>query len=72
MLKKWNVTIPKLSGDKPRRAYIWLPDDYEKNSEKRYPVMYMFDGHNVFLDIGGLYHKIKYHFSLYFPVIYKI
>ena len=22
--------------------------------------------------IGGLYHKIKYHYSLYFPVIYKI
>ena len=45
MVKKWNVTIPKLSGDKPRLAYICLPDDYEKNTEKRYPVMYMFDGH---------------------------
>ena len=27
MVYKWNVTLPKLSGDKPRRAYIWLPED---------------------------------------------
>ena len=57
MLKKWNVTIPKLSGDKARRAYIWLPETYEKNPEKRYPVMYMFDGHNVFLDEDATYGK---------------
>ena len=50
MVYKWNVTIPKLSGDTPRRAYIWLPEDYEENPDKRYPVMYMFDGHNVFFD----------------------
>ena len=52
MVKKWNVVIPKLSGDKPRKAYIYLPDSYEKNPDKRYPVMYMFDGHNVFFDQG--------------------
>ena len=50
MLIKWNVTIPRLSGDTPRRAYVWLPDDYEQNPEKRYPVLYMFDGHNIFRD----------------------
>ena len=50
MLKKWNVTIPQLSGDKGRRIYVWLPDDYENAPDKRYPVMYMFDGHNIFLD----------------------
>ena len=50
MVKKWNVTIPKLSGDKPRRAYICLPDTYEQNKDKHYPVMYMFDGHKVFFD----------------------
>ena len=49
MVKKWNITIPKLSGDKPRRAYILLPESYEKEKSKHYPVMYMFDGHNVFL-----------------------
>ena len=50
MLIKWNVTIPRLSGDTPRHTYVWLPDDYEENPEKRYPVLYMFDGHNIFRD----------------------
>ena len=50
MLKKWNVTIPKLSGKKPRKTYVWLPEDYKENPEKRYGVLYMFDGHNIFRD----------------------
>lgn len=50
MLKKWNVTIPELSGSRTRRAYVYLPDSYETDTEKRYPVLYMFDGHNIFRD----------------------
>ena len=57
MVYKWNVTIPKLSGDTPRRAYIWLPEDYEESPDKRYPVMYMFDGHNVFFDEDATFGK---------------
>lgn len=57
MVKKWNVKIPKLSGDKERRAYIYLPASYETNPNKRYPVMYMFDGHNVFFDSDATYGK---------------
>ena len=57
MVKKWDVVIPKLSGDKPRKAYIYLPDSYENNPEKRYPVMYMFDGHNVFFDQDATFGK---------------
>ena len=57
MVKKWNVVIPKLSGDQPRRAYIYLPESYEKETDKRYPVMYMFDGHNVFFDEDATYGK---------------
>jgi len=57
MVIKWNVTIPKLSGDKPRRAYIYLPASYKKSPDKRYPVMYMFDGHNVFFDTDATYGK---------------
>ena len=57
MVKKWNVVIPKLSGDKPRRAYIYLPESYAKEPDKRYPVMYMFDGHNVFFDEDATYGK---------------
>ena len=49
MIKKWQVKIPELSGEKQRWAYIYLPEDWKK-SGKRYPVMYMFDGHNVFFD----------------------
>lgn len=50
MLIKWNVTIPKLSGTQPRRAFVWLPDDYDTDPLKQYPVLYMFDGHNIFRD----------------------
>ena len=57
MVKKWNVTIPKLSGDTPRAAYIYLPESYEKDPDRRYPVMYMFDGHNVFFDQDATYGK---------------
>ena len=50
MLLKWNVTIPALSGTAPRKTYVWIPDDYDENPDKRYPVLYMFDGHNIFRD----------------------
>ena len=57
MIRKWKVTIPKLTGDKLRTAYIYLPASYEKNPDKRYPVLYMFDGHNVFFDADATYGK---------------
>ena len=57
MVKKWNVTIPKLTGEKTRCAYVYLPDSYEQEKDKHYPVMYMFDGHNVFFDEDATYGK---------------
>lgn len=57
MIKRWNVTIPQLSGDKKRRVYLYLPDSYQRIPEKRYPVLYMFDGHNVFFDADATYGK---------------
>ena len=57
MVKKWNVRIPNLSGDAQRRVYLYLPDSYAKEPDKRYPVMYMFDGHNVFFDSDATYGK---------------
>ena len=57
MVKKWSVTIPKLSGNAERKVYLYLPDSYKKETEKRYPVMYMFDGHNVFFDSDATYGK---------------
>ena len=57
MVKKWKVKIPTLSGNVERRAYIYLPASYNQEPEKRYPVMYMFDGHNVFFDADATYGK---------------
>ena len=57
MVKKWMVKIPALSGEKERRAYIYLPATYQSEPERRYPVMYMFDGHNVFFDSDATYGK---------------
>ncbi len=57
MVKTWNVTIPKLTGEIERRAYLYLPDGYDADPEKRYPVLYMFDGHNVFFDEDATYGK---------------
>lgn len=37
--------IPQLKRD--RRIWVYLPEGYEKN-KKRYPVMYMHDGQNIF------------------------
>lgn len=57
MVKIWNVMLPELTGSKMRRAYIYLPESYDKAPLRRYPVMYMFDGHNVFFDDHATYGK---------------
>ena len=57
MVKKWNVRIPQLTGNDPRRVYLYLPDLYDEEPTRRFPVMYMFDGHNVFFDSDATYGK---------------
>lgn len=57
MVKKWDIRIPELSGDLPRKAYLYLPASYARDSGRRYPVLYMFDGHNVFYDRDATYGK---------------
>ncbi len=39
-----------------RVLHIYLPDDYYDTNE-RYPVMYFFDGHNLFYDADATYGK---------------
>ena len=39
---------------KMRRLHIYLPDSYDYTQE-RYPVMYFFDGHNLFYDEDATY-----------------
>ena len=57
MVREWEVQIPALTGDKKRKAYIYLPSSYEKETDRRYPVMYMFDGHNLFFDSEATFGK---------------
>ena len=57
MVIKWDVTIPELTGDETRKAYLYLPESYDREPHKRYPVLYMFDGHNVFFDSDATYGK---------------
>lgn len=57
MVEKWEIAIPELTGAKTRRAYLYVPDYYEDDPNQRYPVLYMFDGHNVFFDSDATYGK---------------
>ena len=57
MVKKWLITIPELTGELTRNAYLYLPESYQYEPDRRYPVLYMFDGHNVFFDSDATYGK---------------
>lgn len=50
MVHKWEIHIPQLSPQLARIAYLCLPEGYGDDPERRYPVLYMFDGQNVFFD----------------------
>ncbi len=57
MVDKWSITIPELTQDERRNAYLYLPESYFYEQDRRYPVLYMFDGHNVFFDSDATYGK---------------
>lgn len=57
MVLKWRTLIPALTRKERRTVYVYLPDDAEWNGDARYPVLYMFDGHNVFFDADATYGK---------------
>ncbi len=57
MLEKWDIAIPELTGDALRSVYVYIPDSCQEDPERRYPVLYMFDGHNVFYDEDATYGK---------------
>ena len=57
MVEVWDVTLPELTGKETRRAYVYLPQATESDLERRFPVLYMFDGHNVFFDEDATYGK---------------
>lgn len=39
-----------------RRIHLYLPEEYDR-SEERYPVLYMFDGHNLYYDSDATFGK---------------
>ena len=53
IIKRDFIYTPK---GKNRPLHIWLPDGYFY-SEEHYPVMYFFDGHNLFSDADATYGK---------------
>jgi len=57
MVEKLPVTIPALSGKTERNVYVYIPEAAKKNPKRRFPVLYMFDGHNVFFDEDATYGK---------------
>ena len=48
---------PAVNGTEQRRAYVYLPTMYEAQPERRFPVLYMFDGQNVFFNEDATYGK---------------
>ncbi|MBQ6804986.1 MAG: alpha/beta hydrolase [Clostridia bacterium] len=57
MIEKWPITLPALTGRKKRNVYVYLPEEARENENARFPVLYMFDGHNVFFDEDATYGK---------------
>ena len=57
MIEKFSVSYPAFTGEEERDLYIYLPVNYEEDSEARYPVLYMFDGQNVFYDDDATFGK---------------
>lgn len=45
------ITVPDFLDDRP--VWVYLPPGYEKETDRRYPVLYMFDGQNVFDEATG-------------------
>ncbi len=57
MVIKWEVTMEGRLGGGARNAYVYLPARAEIDANARFPVLYMFDGHNVFFDADATYGK---------------
>ena len=57
MYKEWKITIPALTGDEERRAWLYVPDAAQADAGRRFPVLYMFDGQNLFADAEATYGK---------------
>ncbi len=57
MIVKTTHTIPSLSGETPRRCYVYLPVQYDAQPDRRFEVLYLFDGQTVFFDQDAAFGK---------------
>ena len=57
MILKHKLCVPTPEGENERYAYVYLPKAAENEPSRRFPVLYMFDGHNVFYDEDATYGK---------------
>ena len=57
MVIRKKIKLPALTGEKERTSYVYLPVGYDESEDKRYPVLYMFDGHNLFTDEEATFGK---------------
>lgn len=53
-IEQFSLPIP--FPQSPRKIWVYLPDSYE-HTRKKYDVLYMFDGHNLFYDEIATYGK---------------
>jgi len=56
MIDEFSITLPYAKTKRRRKVYVYLPTDYD-SSDRRYPVLYMFDGQNLFSDEEATYGK---------------
>lgn len=47
---RMHAAVPSKFLVKPRDVIVWLPPGYESERERRYPVMYLHDGSNVYIE----------------------
>lgn len=47
-LETFTLVMDTYSDKRERTIRVWLPDNYETSGDKRFPVMYMHDGQNLF------------------------
>ncbi|MBO4886564.1 MAG: alpha/beta hydrolase [Clostridia bacterium] len=57
MIERWKTPVRPITGREPRTVYVYLPEAAENDPDARFPVLYMFDGHNVFFDEDATYGK---------------
>ena len=57
MITERKITIPALTGEEERRSFVYVPDAAYADAGRRFPVLYMFDGQNLFADAEATYGK---------------